>query len=393
MSDLVLRNARLWGIPEPTDMTIRDGRILQHGRSQVGADASEYDLQGALVLPGLVDAHAHVDKTLFSGPWVPRTAGPGLAAAIEYGRVERGKYGVPHPDYIEALLTNMVVHGTTHARSHIDIDPDLGINAVHAVREAVDRLRGRIDVELVAFPQTGLLTSPGTLDYMREAVEAGVELVGGIDPGGFDGDAVGHLDHIFELAERYGIGLDIHLHDGDNLGVYEFDLIIERTKALSMQGKVTVSHAFALFDADPATRQRLIDDLAENRINVTSVAPRKVLPLRDLDAAGVAMGIGNDGVRDLWSPYGTGEMLERTLWFARNSGFSKDPDIELALEAATYGGAHILGLPDYGLAEGSRADLLVVQARNAPEAVMTHPQPDLVVKNGVVTAHTGSLSE
>ncbi|MFC4336103.1 amidohydrolase [Salininema proteolyticum] len=395
MADLRLRNARLWGTEGLSDVTIEDGRIADVDTASGEAETAgpdTVDLEGALVIPGLVDAHAHVDKTLFGGPWVPRTAGPGLAAAIEYGATERVKYGVPNPDYITALLTNMAVHGTTRTRSHVDIDPGLGIDAVHAVREAVERLEGRVDMQMVAFPQTGLLVSPGTEELMNEALAAGVEYVGGIDPGGFDGDAVKHLDVVFEMAERHGAGVDIHVHDGDNLGVHEFDLIIERTRALSMQGRVTISHAFALYDAAGAVRERLIEQLAENRISVTSVAPKKVLPLKELDSAGVRTGIGNDGVRDLWSPYGTGEMLERTLWFARNSGFSRDEDIELALDAATFGGAEITGAEDYGLSAGSKADLVAVPARNAAEAVMTHPTPTVVVKGGKVTARNGVLA-
>ncbi len=287
MTDLLLRDARLWGREGRTDLRIRDGAIAAIGDALSGEGAAVEDLGGAVVIPGLVDAHAHVDKTLWGGPWVPRTAEPGLAAAIAYGRDRRTEFGVPNPDYITALLTNMVVSGTTHARSHVDIDPGIGIGAVHAVREGVERLAGRIDVELVAFPQTGILASPGTAELMEEALEAGVKTIGGIDPEGFDGDAERHLDLVFALAEQHGAEIDIHLHDGGDLGVREFDLIIERTSALGYTGKVVISHAFALCDADVATRARLIADLAELQIGLTSVAPKKILPLRELDDAGV----------------------------------------------------------------------------------------------------------
>ncbi|WP_030155467.1 amidohydrolase [Glycomyces sp. NRRL B-16210] len=396
MTDLLLRDARLWGREGRTDLRIAEGRISAVGPSAAGealADEGAHveDLDGAVLIPGLVDAHAHVDKTLWGGPWVPRTAGPGLAAAIAYGRDRRAEFGVPNPDFITALLTNMVVSGTTHARSHVDIDPGIGIGAVEAVREGVERLAGRIDVELVAFPQTGILASPGTADLMDEALRAGVKTVGGIDPGGFDGDAEAHLDLVFALAEKHGAEIDIHLHDGGDLGVREFDLIIERTRALGYAGKVVISHAFALCDAGEAVRARLIADLAELRIGLTSVAPRQILPLRELDEAGVTMGLGNDGVRDLWSPYGTGDLLQRTQWFARNAGFSRDADIELALEAATFGGARLLKLDGYGLAVGDAADLVAVAGRNPSEAVLEHPERRLVVKNGRIVAREGAL--
>lgn len=391
MTDLLLRDARLWGRDGRTDVLVKDGRIAALGDSLEAEGAQVEDLGGAVVVPGLVDSHAHVDKTLWGGPWVPRTAGPGLAAAIAYGRDRRAEFGVPNPDFITALLTNMVASGTTHARSHVDIDPGIGIGAVDAVLEGVLRLEGRIDVELVAFPQTGILVSPGTAELLEEALKAGVKSIGGIDPAGFDLDAETHLDLVFALAAQYGAEIDIHLHDGGDLGIREFDLIIERTRALGYAGKVVISHAFALCDADDATRERLIADLAELRIGLTSVAPKKILPLRELDAAGVTMGIGNDGVRDLWSPYGTGDMLQRTQWFARNAGFSRDADIELALEAATFGGARLLKIDGYGLAVGDTADLVAVPGRTPSEAVLEHRPRTLVVKNGRVVARNGSL--
>lgn len=391
MTDLLLRDARLWGREGRTDLLVQNGKIAALGDTLTADGAPVEDLDGAVVIPGLVDAHAHVDKTLWGGPWVPRTAGPGLAAAIAYGAERRAEFGIPGVDFITGLLTNMVASGTTHARSHVDIDPGIGIGAVHAVREAVERLDGRIDVELVAFPQTGILASPGTAELLDEALAAGVKSIGGIDPEGFDGDAERHLDLVFALAEKHGAELDIHLHDGGDLGVREFDLIIERTRALGYTGKVVISHAFALCDADDATRARLIADLAELRIGLTSVAPKKILPLRELDEAGVAMGIGNDGVRDLWSPYGTGDNLQRTQWFARNAGFSKDADIELALEAATFGGARLLKLDGYGLAVGDNADLVALKGRNPSEAVLEHHKRKLVVKNGRIVARDGAL--
>lgn len=374
------------------DLYVVDGRIAAVGPDlEVPADTAVEPLGGAVVVPGLVDAHAHLDKTLWSGPWVPNTAEPGLAGRIHNGRVRRPEFGIPNADYITALLATMVTLGTTHARSHVDVDPDVGLGSVDAVREAVANLDGRISVELVAFPQTGMLISPGTAELMDAALAHGVEHVGGIDPAGLDRDPVRHLDVVFALAEKHGSGVDIHLHDGGSLGTYQFELIIERTKALGLAGKVTISHGFALSDADPATRARLIEGLAEARISMTSVAPSRVLPLKDLVAAGVPVGLGNDGVRDLWSPWSTGDMIERAALQAKNAGFSSDEDIALALDAATYGGASVCHLEDYGLTVGSRADFVASPGRTVAEVVVTRPTRTVVVKGGRVVARDGRL--
>ncbi|SFK64619.1 cytosine deaminase [Streptosporangium canum] len=390
---LLLRDARIRGHEGAADLLIRDGRIAeirQAGPDRAG-DGAE-DLGGRLVLPGLVDGHAHLDKTLWGGPWVPHDAAPGLMGKIRNGQERRPEFGVPNADFVTALLENMIACGTTHVRSHVDVDPLVGLGSVEAVREAVERHDGRISAELVAFPQAGMLISPGTEALLEEALKAGVESIGGLDPAGVDQDAVRHLDAVFALAERYGAGVDIHLHDGGTLGAWQFELIIERTKVLGLGGKVTVSHAFALADADPATRDRLISGLAEARIALATVAPnRGLLPLRLLGEAGVPVTLGNDGVRDLWSPFGTGDMLERALFQAKGTG-PRDEDIELALDAATYGGARALGLRDYGLSVGDHADLVVVDARNAAEAVCVRPRRSLVVKSGRIVARDGVLA-
>ncbi|MGV9601782.1 amidohydrolase [Streptosporangium sandarakinum] len=396
MSELLLRDARIQGHEGPADLLIRDGRIaalLTPGADGPDGFAGEVeDLNGRLVLPGLVDGHAHLDKTLWGGPWVPHNSGPGLMGKIRNGQERRPDLGIPNADHITALLENMIVCGTTHVRSHVDVDPLVGLGSVEAVREALGRLDGRISAELVAFPQAGMLISPGTETLLEEALKAGVEMIGGLDPAGVDRDPVRHLDAIFGLAGRYGAGVDIHLHDGGTLGAWQFELIIERTRALGLGGKVTISHGFALGDADPATRDRLIEDLADVGIALATVAPaRGVLPLRALTEAGVPVTLGNDGVRDLWSPFGDGDMLERAFFQARATG-ARDEDIELALDAATRGAARALGLEAHGPAVGDHADLVVVDARNAAEAVCVRPRRSLVVKAGRIVARDGRLA-
>lgn len=384
------RSATIGG--RQVDLQVADGRIAAVGPDlDPPADAVVEDLGGAVVVPGLVDAHAHLDKTLWGGPWVPHSAPPGLSGKIHNGRVRRPELGIPNVAYITALLAEMVTLGTTHVRSHVDVDPDVGLGSVEAVRQAVANLDGRITAELVAFPQTGMLISPGTAELMESALAIGVEHIGGIDPAGLDRDPVRHLDAIFGMAERHGAGVDIHLHDGGSLGIFQYELIIARAKALGMAGKVTISHGFALSDADAVTRARLIDGLADAGVSLTTVAPTKVLPLKELVLAGVPVGLGNDGIRDLWSPWGTGDMVERAMFQAQNSGFSHDEDIALAVDAATYGGARVCGLERYGLAVGDVADFVAIPGRNVTEVVALRPARSLVVKAGRVVARNGQL--
>jgi cytosine/creatinine deaminase len=384
MTDVLLTGGRPWGLAAPADLLVRDGRIHHVGVGLDGRGARVIDVSGQLVLPGLVEAHCHLDKTLFGGPWIPHSASDTLAGRIGNDLGRRAELGVPSVERAAALLARMSASGTTHVRTHTDIDPLVGLRGVEAVREAA--AGSPVDVRQVAFPQHGVLTNPGTAQLLEEALKSGVEAVGGLDPAGIDRDPVRHLDVIFGLAERYGARLDIHLHDGGSLGGWELELIIERTKVLGLGGRVTVSHAYALGELDAPAQDRLIEGLADARVSIVTAAVYSypVPPIKKLRAAGVTVACGHDGIRDLWGPYGSGDMLERAMHVAYRSGFRRDEDIELALEAATVGGALALGLPDYGLAPGDRADLVVVPASGPGEAVVVHPRRTLVMKDGVV---------
>ncbi|MCA2185225.1 amidohydrolase [Nonomuraea cavernae] len=384
MTDVLLRGGRPWGQESSADILIRGGQIDHVGSGVDAPDASVIDITGQLVLPGLVEAHCHLDKTLYGGPWVPHSADDTLAGRIGNDLSRRAELGVPSVERVTALLRRMSAYGTTQVRTHTDIDPLVGLRGVEAVREAAAGVP--VDVRQVAFPQHGLLTNPGTAELLEEALKGGVEAVGGLDPAGIDRDPVRHLDLIFGLAERYGAHLDIHLHDGGSLGGWELELITERTRVLGLGGRVTVSHAYALGQLDDAHLDRLAHGFAEAGVALATAAVYSfpVPPLKRLRAAGVTVACGHDGVRDLWGPYGSGDMLERAMHLAYRSTFRADDDIELALEAATYGGARVLGLDGYGLAPGDRADLVVVPASGPAEAVVVHPARTLVMKDGTV---------
>ncbi|WP_328391519.1 amidohydrolase [Nocardia sp. NBC_00416] len=397
MTDLLLRNGRPWMPAQPletADILIRAGRIERIGADLDAAGVETLDLDGALVLPGFVDTHCHLDKTLWSGPWVPNTGGRSLAGRIANGEGRRAELGIPNPDYSANLLAAMIAGGTSHVRSHIDIDPEVGLAGVEAVRAAAARHAGRVDVELVAFPQGGLISRPGTAELLDEALAGGVEVVGGIDPAGFDGDPAGQLNLLFGLAERHGAKIDIHLHDAGALGAWEFDLIIERTEATGLGGRVAISHAYAM-GALPADDQRRIADrlTAAGVAMVTcAVGDAPVVPLRVMHAAGATLALGNDGIRDLWTPYGDGDMLRRISTVAFRDRLLADEEIELALAAGTMGGARVLGLSDHGLAVGARADLVTVEAPTPAAAVVGVPTRKLVLKGGCVVARDGQLA-
>jgi cytosine/adenosine deaminase-related metal-dependent hydrolase len=288
----------------------------------------------------------------------------------------------------------MVKMGTTHMRSHVDVDTEVGLAGIEGVMAARERLKAIIDVEIVAFPQSGLLVRPGTLELVDRALELGAEVVGGLDPCAIDRDPKGHLDAVFGLAGKHGRPIDIHLHEPGEMGAFSLDLIIERTHALGMQGKVTVSHAFCLGMPDTAQADRLIAALAKEGIAIMTTGPSgsPAPPVRKCLDAGVVVSAGSDGVRDSWTPYGNGDMLERAMLVGLRNGFRRDEDIELALDVCTYGGARTLGLENYGLSVGCAADLLLVPGETVAEAVISRPADRTVIKRGRIVARRGELT-
>ena len=276
---MILANARL---PEGgfADVEIAGGLIAAlHAPGSADPAGERIDLAGALVLPALVDGHIHLDKTHWGAPRLPHVEGRGVRERIAAERVERHRVALPIEARAAALIRTLIANGTTRARSHVDIDNDVGLANLEALLRVREAFRDWIDIQLVAFPQSGVTTEKGAPDLMAAALSAGADLVGGLDPAGFDGDGKGQLDIVFGLAERFGKGIDIHLHDSGKTGAAELRDIAERTIAAGMQGRVAVSHAFALGSIVPDLFAETADALARAEVAImTSCPPSAPVP-------------------------------------------------------------------------------------------------------------------
>ncbi len=391
---ILLRNARR-AFGDRVDIRVRDGAIAEVGPKleASGGDSLLLDADGALVIPGLIDGHLHLDKTLLGLPWKPHPAGPTLSERIEAEKHLRHALPLSVEDRATNLIRRVLSNGTVHLRTHVDIDPEIVLENLYGVLSARERFKDFISIQIVAFPQSGVVSCPGTAALLDEAVEAGADLVGGLDPAGIDGDPDGQLDAVFDIAERRGVGIDIHLHDRGELGTSELVLIAERTAAQGMGGRVTVSHGFCLGEVDEATFGRTAERLAESGVAILTHGPgsQAIPPINRLRAAGVTVFAGSDNIRDSWSPYGSGDMVERVMWIAYRSGFRTDQELAVAFELATIAAAKALGLDRYGLDVGCRADFVVLRGSTLGEAIVEHPRRSLVVKSGRVVAHEGTV--
>ncbi|GAA4357833.1 amidohydrolase family protein [Microbacterium rhizosphaerae] len=383
---LMLRNGRSRE-GAMVDIAISAGRIDSITPAAGCLGDGDEDLGGRAVLPLLVNGHAHLDKTFLGGPWQPHAAGSTVRERIEVEKRQRRLLDETALERAMLLAQRMVEFGTGTLRAHVDVDAEIGLSGVERMLAVQEAFRGLLDVQIVAFPQSGIRGQAGVADLLEEALRLGVTGVGGLDPISLDGDLDGHLDIVFDVARRYGADVDIHLHGVGAAAEAEYRAVAHRAGRLA--GRVTMSHAFGLGTLSDDVRRAILDLLAENQVAVMTNGPAGPMPpVRELVDHGVPVFVGTDNIRDAWWPFGTGDVLETARNVAFQSSFYRDEDLRLALELVTDRAASALGLTRYGLAPGAPADLLVVNAANAAEAVAAPPVARDVMRGGTWVART-----
>ncbi len=309
-------------------------------------------------------------------------------------RVERHRVALQIEARASALIRTLIANGTTRARSHVDIDNDVGLANLEARAARARGLSGLDRHSARRVPAERRDDGERRARPLAAALSAGADLIGGLDPVGFDGDVKGQLDIVFGLAERFGKGIDIHLHDGGETGASELRDIAERTIAAGMQGRVAVSHAFALGSIGPNLFAETADALARAEVAIMTSCPPSapVPPARALRERGVTVFAGSDNIRDCWSPYGNGDMLDRAAIIAERHGMFTDRELEEAFALTTSEADKALGAARRELRAGEAADLVVVAARSVADAVVDRPPRALVLRAGRVAAERGVAS-
>ncbi|MFN8632405.1 MAG: amidohydrolase [Chloroflexota bacterium] len=395
---LRLTNVRLPDGSGPVTIGIEDGQIatvepfkpsgVAAAHDGAGDDTATFDGRGRVVLPRFVDAHMHLDKTLMGEAWIglpeTRTLAERVAAAE---RLLATQTRLTVEERAAALAASARGFGTLALRSHADVTPGLGLRSVEALLAVRERFRDDLDIQLVAFPQDGAIT-PGVAELLEEALRMGCTVLGGLDPAGYDGDVEAHLRLLFELALRYGAAIDIHLHDGGTLGLFEIGRICHWTERTGYAGKVAVSHAFALGDRPASEVQPLLERMARAGVAVITAASgaSAVPPAQAIWQAGATLGIGSDNVHDSWSPFARGDVLEKAFLVAYRNNLRTDAGLTRTLAAITDVNARLVGLEPGKIEVGAPADLVVVDAENGAEAVAAHPPRLLVVRRGRVVS-------
>lgn len=375
-------------------VTIEDKRIAALGPDLTAPHGVPVeDGGGALLLPGFVEGHTHLDKTHWGLPWYRNEVGPLLTDRISNERAYRSTSGHDAKTQSLALAHAFVQAGTTRLRTHVDIDTDAGLRHLEGVLGTRDTLREMLDMQIVAFPQSGMLIRPGTAELLDRALAEGADVLGALDPALIDRDPVASLNTTFALAQRHGKPIDIHLHEPGEVGAFTLRLLLDRVEATGMQGQVVISHGFCLGALPERERDSLLDRMAHLRVALMTSAPPSVTvpPLKTCIGKGITMFGGNDGIRDTWTPYGVPDMLERAMLIGMRYDLRRDDDLQLAFDTVSVAGARGCGFADYGLHVGARADLVLIDAESVAQAVVARPKRKLVMANGRIVARDGAL--
>ncbi|MGX8008218.1 amidohydrolase family protein [Mesorhizobium sp. ORM8.1] len=379
------------------DLIVTDGRFSAITPAADAATplASAIDLAGHLVLPAFVEGHIHLDTSFYGDAWrphIPCTDGFDVRERVAF-QMRNLALAAPMEERAKSQLELCIGNGSLAMRSHVMVDADVGLKHVETILAVREKYRELIDIQLVAFPQSGILSSPGTAELLDEALKLGCDLIGGLDPASFDRDVNGHLDVVFGLAEKRGVGVDIHLHDAGTLGLFQIEAIAARAKALGMGGKVVVSHAYALGDISADALAKAGEMLAACGVAIMTNAPgnHAFPPVAALRKAGVTVFAGSDNIRDSWWPYGDGDMLNRANMIGYRSGFYEDRELQAAYDVVSHAGARALGLEGYGIAVGAKADFVALKAEHMPEAVVAVPKDRTVYRAGREVARGGRV--
>jgi cytosine deaminase len=392
--DLIFRQARIHGREDALlDIGIRDGRIAAIA-PRLAADAPEERLDGRLVIAGFVDTHIHLDKSCICDRC--RLAEGTLQEAIR--EVAAAKRGFTEEDVYargRRTLEKAIAQGTTRMRTHVEIDPRIGLRGFHAVRALKRDYAWAIDLQICAFPQEGLTSDPGAEELLIAACEAGADLIGGCPYTDTDPDA--HIARIFALARRFDLDVDFHLDFDLDPSWMHLDAVCRATEANRWGGRVAAGHATKLSMIAPERLETIGRRLAEVGVGVTVLpatdlflmgrahdhaVPRGVAPVHRLLAQGVTGSLATNNVLNPFTPFGDCSLIRIANLYANVGQLGRPEDLRACLDLVTISAARLMNLRDYDIAVGAPADLVVLDGDDAASAVAEIAPPLLGLKNG-----------
>ncbi|WEL46576.1 amidohydrolase family protein [Enterococcus casseliflavus] len=395
--DLLIKQARLEDDAKLVDIAISEGKITAVAPNIEESAATTIEAKGKVVIPGLIESHIHLDKALIADR-EPNNSGTlqeaiQVTAKLKPTFTEEDIY-----DRAKRALEMLILHGTTAVRTHAEFDPAQGFTGFDTIMRLKEEYRDLIDIQVVAFPQEGIFKAPGTDKMMIEAMEKGADVVGGIPYN--DAPANEHIDLIFEIAKQFDKDIDLHQDFADEADDTSIVYLCEKTIAEGYQGRVSVGHLTALHAMEPDQLAEVIDLMVKAQINVMPLPAtdlhlgarndaynvrRAVTPIRKLRDAGVNICLGSNNIRNAFTPYGNGDLIQIAMLAVPVAHLGGADDLPTVLPMITTNTAKALNIKDYGIAVGNRADLILLDTQRKADVLIDIPERLVVIKNGRIT--------
>jgi cytosine/creatinine deaminase len=393
--DLILRAARIAGHTERVDIGIDDGKIAAVAPA-VQASGREIDLGGRFVTPPFCETHIHLDKSCILTRC--KSEKGTLEEAIAEVAIQKKAF-TQDDVYARACktLAKAVSHGTMHMRTHVEVDPGIGLRGLDGVFQAIEDYKWAIDAEVCVFPQEGMTNNPGTEELMIESMKKGARVVGGAPY--TDTDPHGQIDRIFRIAREFDADIDMHLDFGKSADYMDIDYVCRLTEQFGYGGRVAVGHVTKLTFLSPAQLEPITRQLASAGVAVTVLPStdlylmgrdrdhnhaRGVVRVHELLHHGVNCSLSTNNVLNPFTPFGDCSLLRMANLYA-NIAHVGMRDFAACLDMVTARSARLLRRTDYGLALGQSADLVVLDCANAEEAVSELAIPLYGLKRGRMT--------
>ena len=396
--DLILRNALIAGEESkpPVDIGIEGGRIaaIEGG---LAAEGEEIDLGGRLVSPGFIETHIHLDKSCLLDRC--KSVKGTLEEAIgEVAKAKQNFHSEEVRDRAVRTLEKSILQGTTHMRTHLEVDPVVGLRSFDGIQPLIEEYKWAIDLEICVFPQEGLLNNPGTDELMIEGLKRGCHVVGGAPY--TDSDPPGQIDRLFEMAREFDVDVDLHLDFGNTPEGMTIEHVCNRTEEYGYGGRVTVGHMTQLSTLEVPELERITRRLADAGVAVTVLPStdlylmgrhqdhnvlRGVVPVHKMLRHGVNCNLSSNNVLNPFTPFGDCSLIRMANLYANICQVGQIDDTIECFNMVTRRSADLLNLDDYGIEVGKSADLVVIDNKDRQSAVAELSQPLMGLKKGHLT--------
>ena len=396
--DLILRNALIVGAENepPVDIGIEDGRVAAV-EAGLAAEGEEIDVGGRLVSPGFIETHIHLDKSCLLDR-CKSVEGTLEEAISEVAKAKQNFQPEEVRERAVRTLEKCILQGTTHMRTHLEVDPVVGLRSLEGIQPLIDEYKWAIDLEICVFPQEGLLNNPGTDELMVEGLKRGCHVVGGAPY--TDSDPPGQIDRLFEMAREFDVDVDMHLDFGNTPEGMTIEHVCNRTEEFGYGGRVTVGHMTQLSTMEVPELERITRRLADVGVAVTVLPStdlylmgrhqdhnvlRGVVPIHKMLRHGVNCNLSSNNVLNPFTPFGDCSLIRMANLYANICQVGQIDDTIECFDMVTRRSAELLNLDDYGIEVGKSADLVVIDNTDRQSAVAELSPPLMGIKRGHVT--------